>query len=123
MYEMGIAENIRILREEHGLTQAELGAIAGVSDKAVSTWENGTAYPRVGAVEKMARYFHVQKTQITGDEEERRMARHQERLLAYYEKFSALIDLASQLDETDRAKLEERAAILLESEKYKKGEN
>ena len=33
---MGISENIKILREKYGLSQKELGQIAGVSDKAVS---------------------------------------------------------------------------------------
>ena len=51
---MSIAENIKRIRLEHGLSQAELGKIAGVSDKAVSTWELGLKTPRMGAVEKMA---------------------------------------------------------------------
>lgn len=42
---MGIGENIRQLRESHGMTQTDLGKIAGVSDKAVSTWESGPAAP------------------------------------------------------------------------------
>lgn len=49
---MSIAENIKKIRLEHGLSQAELGKIAGVSDKAVSTWELGIKVPRMGAVEK-----------------------------------------------------------------------
>lgn len=48
----------------HGLTQAELGKIAGVSDKAISTWENGTAEPRMGAVQKIADYFDIKKSEI-----------------------------------------------------------
>lgn len=42
---MSIAENIKRIRAEHGLSQAELGKIAGVSDKAVSTWELGLKIP------------------------------------------------------------------------------
>lgn len=38
-----IGNNIKKLRETYKLTQADLGKIAGVSDKAVWTWENGTA--------------------------------------------------------------------------------
>lgn len=41
---MSIADNIKRLRETYGLTQSELGAIAGVTDKAVSTWEIGRAH-------------------------------------------------------------------------------
>lgn len=64
---MSIAENIKRIRLEHGLSQAELGKIAGVSDKAVSTWELGIKVPRMGAVEKMANYFGIAKSVIVDD--------------------------------------------------------
>ena len=64
---MSIAENIKRIRIEHGLSQAELGKIAGVSDKAVSTWELGIKTPRMGAVEKMANYFGITKSAIVDD--------------------------------------------------------
>lgn len=64
---MSIAENIKRIRLEHGLSQAELGKIAGVSDKAVSTWELGLKTPRMGAVEKMASYFSIAKSAIVDD--------------------------------------------------------
>lgn len=64
---MSIAENIKRIRLEHGLSQAELGKIAGVSDKAVSTWELGIKVPRMGAVEKMANYFGIAKSAIVDD--------------------------------------------------------
>jgi len=64
---LSIAENIKRIRTEHGLSQAELGKIAGVSDKAVSTWELGIKTPRMGAVEKMANYFGIAKSAIVDD--------------------------------------------------------
>lgn len=64
---MSIAENIKRLREQHGLTQSELGAIAGVTDKAVSTWELGIKTPRMGAVAKMAAAFGIPKSAILDD--------------------------------------------------------
>ncbi len=66
---MSIAENIRRLRESHGMTQREFGAIAGVSDKAVSTWEVGSKEPRLGAVTKLAAYFGISKSAILDDAE------------------------------------------------------
>lgn len=56
---MGIGDNIRRLRELHELTQRELGAIVGVSDKAVSTWENGIKTPRMPAIKRMADFFGI----------------------------------------------------------------
>lgn len=64
---MSVADNIRRLRQKHGLTQKEFGAIAGVSDKAVSTWEKGLKDPRMGAVGKLAEYFGIPKSAILDD--------------------------------------------------------
>ena len=64
---MSIAENIKRIRLEHGISQSELGKIAGVSDKAVSTWELGLKTPRMGAVEKMANYLGITKSAIVDD--------------------------------------------------------
>lgn len=64
---MSISENIKRLRTEQGLSQAEFGKIAGVTDKAVSTWELGEKTPRMGAVEKIAAYFRIPKSAILDD--------------------------------------------------------
>lgn len=56
---MTVGDNIRRLREMHELTQRDLGRIAGVSDKAVSTWENGYKEPRMASLKKIAEYFGV----------------------------------------------------------------
>ena len=61
---MGIPDNIKRLRVTHGLTQSELGKIAGVSDKAIWTWENGTAEPRMGAIQKIADHFNIKKSDL-----------------------------------------------------------
>lgn len=65
---MSIAENIKRLRIQHGLSQLELANIIGVSDKAVSTWELGTKTPRMGAIQRMADYFGVLKSDIIEDD-------------------------------------------------------
>ena len=64
---MTIATRIRELRTSHGMTQSQLAAIAGVTDKAVSTWENGTSTPRMGAIEKIASHFSVSKAFLMGE--------------------------------------------------------
>ena len=64
---MSMADNIKRLRLSHGLSQAEFGAIAGVTDKAVSTWETGTKEPRMGAIQKLANHFHISKSDIIDD--------------------------------------------------------
>lgn len=64
---MSIGDNIKKLRESKGLSQVELGKIAGVSDKAVSTWENNIKTPRVGVIQKLSDYFGVSKSDIIED--------------------------------------------------------
>lgn len=42
------------LRQEKGLTQKELGELLGVTNKAVSKWENGSAMPRLKYLQQLA---------------------------------------------------------------------
>ncbi len=65
---MNTAEKIRQLRESRGLLQSDLAVIIGVSDKAISSWENGTRLPRMGAIEKLAAYFQVPKGYFFDDD-------------------------------------------------------
>ena len=65
---MSIQKNIKALREKHNMSQQDFGKIAGVSDKAVSAWENGTRTPRMGAIEKIANHFGINKSEIIEDE-------------------------------------------------------
>lgn len=58
---MSIGRNIKRLRELKQLSQEEFGKIAGVSSKAVSTWENDIKVPRMGAIQKIADYFGLKK--------------------------------------------------------------
>lgn len=64
---MTVGENIKRLRESQDLTQEELGKIAGVSSMAVSQWENDRVVPRMGAVQRIADYFHVSKGAVIDD--------------------------------------------------------
>lgn len=52
MYKFG--NYICKLREEKNLTQAELAEQLDVSDKTISKWENGQAFPRIETFEKLA---------------------------------------------------------------------
>ena len=47
------------LRKEAGLTQRALGSLLGVTDKAVSRWENGGAKPTTQTIRKLADLFHL----------------------------------------------------------------
>lgn len=99
---MSIAENIKRLREAYGLTQEELGEIAGVSGKAVSKWESGAGDPRMGAVQKIADHFHISKSVII-DEYDMQDVRQQALEKAFSDRpdMRILFDAAYDLDPED----------------------
>lgn len=59
-----ISENIKKLRSIFGVTQKELSEVAGVTENAVSKWENGYSEPRMGAIERMAACYGISKSHI-----------------------------------------------------------
>ena len=64
-----LSDNIKKLRENHKLTQDELGDRLGISGKTVSSWENGRSEPKMGMVEKMAHIFGCKKSDIIEEEQ------------------------------------------------------
>ena len=54
------------LRKKAGLSQAQLGEKVGVSNKAVSKWENGTAKPGLDAVHRLADVLSVSVDDLLG---------------------------------------------------------
>ena len=61
---------IKEARIKSGLTQAELGDILGVTNKAVSRWENGESFPDVGVLEALSDALHIGIEEIvTGGEQ------------------------------------------------------
>lgn len=65
---MDISEKIHRLRTENDLTQIEFAKIAGVSDKAVSTWERGEKEPRMKPLQKICAHFNVDINQFVNVE-------------------------------------------------------
>lgn len=52
------------LRKEQGLTQKELADRVGVSDKAVSKWENGKNYPDIEIMQSLGEIFKVSVSEL-----------------------------------------------------------
>lgn len=77
-----LGENILKLRKENGLTQEKLASMIGVSFQAVSRWENGTAYPDIELIPKIASIFQVSIDSLLGYQTEKINTTH------YEEKYS-----------------------------------
>lgn len=56
---MEISKQIKKYSIIHKLTQKELGEILNVSDKTISSWENGWTYPDISLIVKLSELFHL----------------------------------------------------------------
>ena len=90
-YIASISSNLKRIRESHGMSQAEFGKIAGVTDKAVSTWENGLKTPRLGAIQKIADYFYISKSEILGDNPDF-LVNSSTSTISFYDRYTELCD-------------------------------
>lgn len=59
-----LSNRIYELRKQKGFSQKELGAILGVSNKAVSKWETGTAIPKTETLIKLAEVFEISPEEL-----------------------------------------------------------
>ena len=55
---------IKTLREKNNMTQLELAARLGVSDKTISKWETGKGYPDITLLEPIAEVFQISVTEL-----------------------------------------------------------
>lgn len=133
---MGIKENIKLLREKYNLSQKDLALIAGVSDKAVSTWESGAKEPRMGAIQKIADHFGLKKSNIIEDDglapdtpltprDERQIAADLEKMLADLDSQNTMAAMGGTVEDDEdrellRASLQAtmRLAKKIAKEKY-----
>lgn len=54
-----------------GKTQKEVAEAIGVSPQTFNTWTQGIALPRMGKVQLLAEYFHIQKSDLLEEKRER----------------------------------------------------
>ncbi len=59
MDDMTLGSLIAKLRKERNMTQADLAAVMGVTDKAVSKWERDLSYPDIASFPRLAQTLGV----------------------------------------------------------------
>lgn len=60
------SERLLKLRREKGLSQKELGDLLGVSNKAISKWENGESMPKTETMLKLAELLGIDGNELLG---------------------------------------------------------
>ncbi len=61
-------ENIKKYRQKKDMTQSQLATVFGVSEQAVSRWENGNTYPDITLLPAIADYFDISLDELMGME-------------------------------------------------------
>lgn len=59
-----LAENLREIMSEKGISQQTLANAIGVTEASVSFWLSGRKYPTPGKVQKIADYLGVRKSRL-----------------------------------------------------------
>lgn len=108
---LNFKEKLIRLRKDNNLTQDELAKKLRISRSAVANYEKGIREPNFEMLENIADCFNISIAELLNDDQA-------SRLLMYYEKLKPIIDKAMKLNAADRAKLEERADMMLEAGKY-----
>ncbi|MBR5313299.1 MAG: helix-turn-helix transcriptional regulator [Clostridia bacterium] len=99
-----IAEKIRTLRKERGITQDELASALRVSFQSVSRWENGQTYPDIELIPKIAAYFGVTTDELLVEKGESVLKEERERKRSeYYNSIWSENDPAKKCDLALRA--------------------
>jgi len=57
---------VKELRDEKGLTQAQLAASIGVDQRTISNYENGVSEPNVQIIKKLCDFFNVTSDYLLG---------------------------------------------------------
>lgn len=61
-----LQDNLKKLREEHGLTKRELCEKTGISERAYLTYEFGEREPKISVVQKLADFYNVSTDYLLG---------------------------------------------------------
>lgn len=112
---MNIYDRIKMLRQNAGMSQGELAKRCGYSEKSmISRIESGAVDLPFSKVEVFATALNVDAAYLAGFCEDQRL---RDRALM----LSDLINKAASLDKEDSVRIAERIDVLLESDKYKGG--
>ena len=82
------ASNLKKYMKLQGKSRTDISNALGISYFTVTTWVNGTKYPRIDKIERLAQYFGIQKSDLI--EEKEPATKDDERLAEFINLFTKL---------------------------------
>lgn len=99
------ADNLNRIMEEHEKTPANLVADLGIPHSTLSNWTTGLKLPRMGNIEKLARYFNCEKSDLLEEHSaeyyENREVAELANKIRENSQLKSLFDVQSDLEEDD----------------------
>lgn len=59
-----MARNIQLYMKKNNVNATDVCKHLGIKQNTFSDWVNAKTYPRIDAIEKLARYFHINKSYL-----------------------------------------------------------
>lgn len=86
------SKNLNKYLEQSNKTQKEVADTIGVIPSTFNTWCQGIAIPRMGKVQALADYFHINKSDLIEDKsaEPQTTAPHTPKIMTYYDQLNDL---------------------------------
>jgi transcriptional regulator with XRE-family HTH domain len=120
---MTISENIRQLRKNSGLTQAELGAKIGTRQKVIADYENGISKPPRDRLLALAKFFEMPVEKIVGRDDSAKVVEPNSEPKIHGNKRTAkLIQAFEELSETEQRVILNQTQALAEKRQNGKDE-
>ena len=99
------ADQLRRLRAEYGMTQAQLAEKLGVSPSAVGMYEQGRREPDSGILGRLTELFHVSADYLLGFRNEQEVGHVIDRFTQMLQNQQGLMFNGAPLSEADREKI------------------
>ena len=96
---MTVGENIRRIRQEHGLIQKHLGELVGAREAYIRAYENGRRNPKPSSLEKIANALAVNPEVLENSDFDGIKAMH--RLFQVFRQYSGHLFECQDLDDND----------------------
>ena len=94
------SNNLKYQMELHGKSRQDISAALGISYFTITSWVNGTKYPRMDKVEQLANYFGIKKSDLIEETKKEQPSEYD----GLSEKKKALMQFAMSVPE-DKAEL------------------